>query len=317
MPISVTCQCGARLEIDEKFLGKEIPCPDCQRPLPTQAPAKPPPLDLPNHRRKSGLAVLSLTLALVFGWVPIVGPLAAIAFGFLGLRQIAKHSNRLEGGAYARAGIVLGILGLLYSPAMLLSPMFVVYTDQFIRELKTAGKIKYGSGNEEFYRNDLLQDQVEIKRFDGWALWTNSQIGANSMPTDPMFLVNNSDDAYISCLNLEDVNAPDADEKQKRVLEAINKSQLVHYLAELRGRSLDNLGTVSEKDKKLVDNGKIQELVVDQRLGRVDRKLLVHYTTNKDKEHTFKVLVGACRRGDFERMQEKFREVFATIRPPL
>ena len=263
-----------------KFLGKKS-VPRLSRPLPTQA-AKPP-LDLPNYRRKSGMAVLSLTLALVFGWVPIVGPLAAIAFGFFGLRQIAKHSNRLEGGAYARAGIVLGILGLLYSPATLLSPMFVGYTDQFIRELKTAGKIKYG--NEEFYKNEMLQDQVELKRFDGWALWTNSAVGANSMPTDPMFLVNNRDDAYISCLNLDDVNAPNADEKQKRVLEAINKSQLVHYLAELRGRTLDNLGTVSEKDKKLVDNGKFQELVVEQRLGRIDRKLLVHYTTNKDKDH--------------------------------
>jgi hypothetical protein len=315
MPISVTCQCGARLEIDEKFLGKEIPCPDCQRPLPTQAPAKPPPLDLPNYRRKSGMAVLSLTLALVFGWVPIVGPLAAIAFGFFGLRQIAKHPNRLEGGAYARAGIVLGILGLLYSPATLLSPMFVGYTDQFIRELKTAGKIKYGT--EEFYKNEMLQDQVELKRLDGWALWTASQLGVANTPTDPMFLVNNRDDAYISCLNLDDVNAPNADEKQKRVLEAINKSQLVYYLAELRGRTMEGMGTVAEKDKKLVDNGKIQEFVVEQRLGRVDRKLLVHYTTNKDKEHTFKVLVGACRRGDFERMQEKFREVFATIRPPL
>src|SRR5438067_12408526 len=89
MPIAVTCECGSRLEIDEKFLGKEILCPDCQRPLPTKPPPAPPPLDLPNNRRVSGLAVLSLTLAMV-GAFTVVGSLAAIAVGLLALREIAK-----------------------------------------------------------------------------------------------------------------------------------------------------------------------------------------------------------------------------------
>lgn len=312
MPISVTCQCGARLEIDEKFLGKEIPCPDCQRPLPTQAPAKPPPLELPSYRRKSGLAVASLTVALMFGWVPIVGPLAAILLGLFSLRQIGKQSGRLDGGNYARAGIALGAFALLISPAVLWSPMFVLYTDQFIRELKTAGKIKYTT--DEFYKNETLQEQVELKRLDGWALWTASPLGNQNAPSDLMFLVNNNDDAYISCLILEDVNAPGAEDKQKKVLDAIGKSQLVHYLAELRGRTFDREPAVLEKDKRLVD-GKIQELVVDLRLGRVERRLLVHYPANR--EHTFKVLVGACRRSDFERMKDRFSDIFSSVRPPL
>src|SRR5260221_14179514 len=100
MPISVICRCGGRREIDEKFLGKELPCPDCQRPLPTKAPATPPPLDLPDYRRTSGLAVLSLTLALV-GAFTIIGTLAAIVIGVFAIREIANKSNKLEGLGYA------------------------------------------------------------------------------------------------------------------------------------------------------------------------------------------------------------------------
>src|SRR6516164_7782191 len=107
MPISVTCQCGARLEIDEKFLGKEVLCPDCQRPLPTKAPVVPPPLDLPDYRRTSGLAVLSLTLALV-GAFTIVGTLAAIVVGVFALRELGSKSGKLGGVGYARAGIIVG-----------------------------------------------------------------------------------------------------------------------------------------------------------------------------------------------------------------
>ena len=73
---------GPRLEIDEKFLGKDIPCPDCARPLPTKAPPTPPPLDLPDQHRTSGLAILSLALALV-GAFTLVGTLAAVVFGWL------------------------------------------------------------------------------------------------------------------------------------------------------------------------------------------------------------------------------------------
>src|SRR5579859_5391625 len=46
MAISLTCSCGARLEIDDKFAGQAIPCPDCQQPLNTAA-ATPVPPDRP------------------------------------------------------------------------------------------------------------------------------------------------------------------------------------------------------------------------------------------------------------------------------
>src|SRR5438552_3405888 len=106
MPIAVTCQCGAKLEIDEKFLGKEIQCPDCQRPLPTKAPPTPPPLELPEFRRTDGLAVYSLALALV-GAFTLVGSLAAIVVGVQALKRIAARPTKLEGVNLARAGIVL------------------------------------------------------------------------------------------------------------------------------------------------------------------------------------------------------------------
>jgi uncharacterized protein DUF4190 len=313
MPISVTCQCGARLEIDEKFLGKEIPCPDCQRPLPTQASAKPPPLDLPNYRRKSGLAVMSLAIALVFGWVPVIGAMAALVCGIFALRQIAKHPNRLDGAGYARAGIVVAAVALLLTPAALISPMFVLYTDQFIRELKTAGKVTYSTDDPDLFKNDLLNDEVKLKRFPGWAKWTPQGGGGGNSPTDLLFLVNTADDAYVTCFNLDDVNVDAPEEKHKKVVDGVYKTQLVHYLGELRHRQLKE-GTLVDS-KKLLKDGRIQELVVDIKLARLERRLLIHYPANG--KHTFKVLVGACRHSDFERMQETFRKIFESMQPPL
>src|SRR5437660_795244 len=94
MAISLTCSCGARLEIDDKFAGQVIPCPDCQRPLNTQT--EEPTKDLPV----SGLALASLIVALVGGFLG--GGLAAIALGYAALRQIAREPDKIGGVNHAR-----------------------------------------------------------------------------------------------------------------------------------------------------------------------------------------------------------------------
>src|SRR5207302_8262451 len=103
MTLSLTCTCGARLEIDDKFAGQPINCPDCQRAL--QAPAA----KEATGRRTSGLALASILLALI-GAFTVVGTLAAVVLGVLALLQIAGKPDRLAGKGYALAGILLGVL---------------------------------------------------------------------------------------------------------------------------------------------------------------------------------------------------------------
>src|SRR5947209_3446724 len=100
MTISLTCTCGALLEIDETFAGQTINCPDCQRALAVPRPEQP-------GVRTSGFALASLALALV-GAFTVVGTLLAVLFGVLALTNIKKRPEELAGRNYALSGIVLG-----------------------------------------------------------------------------------------------------------------------------------------------------------------------------------------------------------------
>src|SRR6516162_804751 len=101
MAISLTCSCGARLEIDDKFAGQVIPCPDCNKPLSTTVEAERPQLPV------SGLAVTSLATALVGGFT-VLGSLAAIPIGILAIKQINRDPEKIGGLNLARAGIIVG-----------------------------------------------------------------------------------------------------------------------------------------------------------------------------------------------------------------
>src|SRR5437588_796814 len=102
MTLAIDCTCGAHLEIDGKFAGQTIQCPDCQQPLQVPASAG-------ESVRTSGFALGSFILALV-GAFTVIGTVIAIILGVLGLRAIAKNPARLSGNGYALAGIVLGVL---------------------------------------------------------------------------------------------------------------------------------------------------------------------------------------------------------------
>src|SRR5262249_51769649 len=101
MSLSLTCACGARLEIDEKFRGQIITCPDCHKPLPTVTPPALP-------RKTSTLAIASPLLALI-GAFTLIGPVLAVAAGLWGLRDIGRAPERLAGRRLAKTGIVLGL----------------------------------------------------------------------------------------------------------------------------------------------------------------------------------------------------------------
>jgi hypothetical protein len=312
MPLSVTCQCGARLEIDEKFLGKEIPCPDCNRPLPTK-PAAPPPLQLPKNRRMSGLAVMSLTLALIGFFIPPIA-LAAIGIGVWALHVIGQRPNKLEGIGYARAGMILGGVGVLVTTAALLSPT-VFGIDVILRELAMTSSLDYVTTEGDIFSTQAQGDNVDIKRpSPSWGRYKSSMAAnpnnAQQAEDVLMLLVNVPEDAYIACLSIDLAGDEKTEERQKKVLERLCKSEVINVVGRLRGTSFTAKDSIIES--KPVPNSDKQEVLADIQLPRFDRKALIQFTTREPLKTS--VMVGIARPSRFGQMEKTFRETFENIK---
>jgi hypothetical protein len=304
MPISVTCDCGSRLEIDEKFLGKEIPCPDCGKPLPTKAPAAPPPLELHDNRRTSGLAVLALTIGIV-GFFTVIGSLVAIGLGLLSMRMLGK-SKRLEGISLARAAIAVGGAGILATIVILITPLGL---DFFFRDFAYLTRAPvYETGT-----NKIEVADASVKRPEKSGPWARlakpTQVGTPVSP-DKLIAAYVRGDAFISCVRatreLQEPDDPKDKEKdwRDRVLERVRKSELVAMLSSINGPP-NGEGTVT--DAKKSDEG-VHEFILNMRFGRVDRTFLVLYRVQHRQK--IDVFIGCCRPGNFGQMEEEFRESF-------
>jgi hypothetical protein len=100
MALSLTCDCGARFEVEDTLAGQEVSCPECQQPL--KAPAL---QALPV--RTSALAIASAVLALA-GAFTVVGTLAAVVLGIVALVSIGRQRERLAGFGLAVFGVTAG-----------------------------------------------------------------------------------------------------------------------------------------------------------------------------------------------------------------
>jgi hypothetical protein len=102
MALSLTCDCGARFDVDESLAGQSVTCPECQAAV--KAPAA--------HRpvvRTSGFALASFLLAIV-GAFTVVGTAAAVVLGLLAVLFILRDRERQAGLGFAVCGIVLGVV---------------------------------------------------------------------------------------------------------------------------------------------------------------------------------------------------------------
>jgi hypothetical protein len=104
MTLLLTCDCGARFEVEDTLAGETVNCPECHQTL--QAPVL---QRVP--RRTSMLAVLSFVLALV-GAFTVVGSALAILLGLSALVVVFIRRDRLAGFGFAVAGILLGAIGI-------------------------------------------------------------------------------------------------------------------------------------------------------------------------------------------------------------
>jgi hypothetical protein len=115
MSIALTCDCGARYEVEDLFAGQEVSCPECQHR--TRAPLV---KDAP--RRTSLLALYSLVVAIV-GAFTLVGSAAGALLALLAIARMNTGRVPRGGLGYVIAALVVAVVGagatvgILYHPA--------------------------------------------------------------------------------------------------------------------------------------------------------------------------------------------------------
>jgi hypothetical protein len=102
MALSLICACGARFEVEDTLAGQDVSCPECQQSI-TAPTLRQPTL------RSSDLALASAVLALV-GAFTVVGTVAAVVLGAIGLVRIRRNRDRLGGAGFAVFGIAAGTI---------------------------------------------------------------------------------------------------------------------------------------------------------------------------------------------------------------
>jgi Protein of unknown function (DUF1559)/Domain of unknown function (DUF4190) len=126
--IPVDCECGQELETSDANAGRRARCPVCGRALivPIRAPvpetffiSDAPELRIPSGEVTSGKAIASLGLGVLFFFACLSG-IPAILLGRQALLDIDQSGGRLRGRRMASAGIVLGLLGCLFTIAILM-----------------------------------------------------------------------------------------------------------------------------------------------------------------------------------------------------
>lgn len=172
MPLSLTCDCGARFEVEDALAGQTVSCPECQEPL--KAPsAKRPTL------RTSGFALASFLLAVV-GAFTVVGTIAAVVLGLIAVVVIWRDRERVAGLGFAAFGIGLGL----------------IFTTLTLWALTTGELFGLGSGMRRLQVADQLEPvdpkaPLEIKE-DGFSLtrpsfkWARAKKDFSYLLIDPL-----------------------------------------------------------------------------------------------------------------------------------
>jgi hypothetical protein len=307
MPFSLTCTCGARLEIDDKFAGQAIICPDCQKPLPPHEPDS-------ASRRTSGLALASIILALA-GAFTIVGTVAAVLVGALALFHVSRDPGRLAGKGLAVAGMVLGAImtaGTLFA----LSSVELFGLTALVAEAAWGDKLDY-DGPLEVLRS---QEGFAIKRpSKHWGVYKPPLWKAggdlNQSAWDDLLLVLPSDEAVVICF-AERVNAEDGiarcQERFQREFRDMEKVGLFHNT----GRGMLRGSPMIVKDTRwppLEGNTEKVEMQIDKRAGTEDKSFLVRILKVRGDDRMY-VAIGGVRRSRYLRLEKEIREALDSFR---
>jgi hypothetical protein len=299
MSLPITCACGARLEIDEKFAGQTVPCPDCNKPLqiPTAATAV-----QEAARQTSGWAITSLVLALI-GAFTVIGTLLAIGCGIIAQRQIDRQPDKIAGRAYARCGIILGSLLTVTSLLVYFTAEWVGL-DALLREPEWAGRLDFSGPL-----------QVTTKHFEltlpshRWGLLRQSVKEANADTLDESrVFVNVRDDAHVFCVFWTLFRPEDSmKENQERAIERLRNHELPKIVkkgavSEAKVESATVLAAPKDKERA--------EIVVQLTAGGQRRKFLLRLDIDRDKLY---MIAAGTRLHRYERTLPQLKEIVETF----
>jgi hypothetical protein len=293
MTLTIDCTCGAHLEIDGRFAGQTIQCPDCQRAL--QVPTYEPVVV-----RTSGLALASFMLALI-GAFTVVGTLAAVVLGALGLRAIAKNPGRLQGNGYALAGIVMGLLFTAVSLfAYARVEMFGM--DRVLRERRWAGKLKFEEGSQASSEGGFSIPVLS----KSWGILTEKDL-FQAEPAHSIILVNVRGDAYAIGFSFgRDQQMEDKVETYREAaLAKFGESRLVRLLAG-RKTGLTAPQVVSTTPLPKRAGRESEELTIELDLGKHERVFLMRIIPGQDS--LFVVAAGTSKR-TFSAVENELRQI--------
>lgn len=293
MAISLTCECGARLEIDDNFAGQAISCPDCSRPLKAPSEAQ-------TVRRTSGLALTSILLALV-GAFTVVGTVLAVVFGALALMHIKRRSDRISGSAYAVAGIVLGILFTGFS-LFAYSSVELFGIGRLMVEAKWAGKLDYPEDDT------VVRKYFSIKRpSKAWGVFRETQFQPFGGPFDnsleEVLLVNVADDTHLFALPKRVIA-----DWEREALEEFKRYTRIEFYG--RQNPMDPSARYqvdSTKRPEPIDRIDTIEMTISKRLGGQERRFILRAHKKRGDVMMFLVAAGA-RPANFDRVEPQLRE---------
>jgi hypothetical protein len=308
MTISLTCACGARLEIDETFAGQTVNCPDCQRPIKTPRAERP-------GLQTSGFALVSLVLALV-GAFTILGTLLAVVFGALGLRDIARRPEAVTGKGFAVTGIALGlVLTAVTAFALTSAELFGTPTNNLVSRFQWAGKLEYPEGDEVVRR----VERFAIKRPEPRARWGVKRVEAADQfelqhaPSD-LLMVNVDEDAHLLCY-AEPGGRDDLKDCLDKVLEDFRKRDRAGIFTAGKPTSRSGTLTVIEPAVTLKPLGNLEsrQVVVDKSLAGQRRRFIIRVVKSADDTDMY-ALIGGAHVGHFDQVKDALTKSMNSLR---
>jgi len=300
MAFSLTCACGARLEVDDVFAGQIVQCPDCS--LGLKVPQAHNPL-----LRTSGLALASLLLALV-GAFTVVGTLLAVVVGVAALVHMHGKGDRLAGRGYAVAGIMLGLLlTAVTGVAFTSSELFGLR--RVLAEARWVGKLDF-SGSDEILR---VNEGYAISRPSReWGVYQETAPNPNDRNWDDLLLVLPGQDAAILCI--AKLNPQDSLDRCCEL--AVNEFKEFDK-AGLFGRKAQKRKPArfqEDRSKRQQLDGPVEtmETVLEKSLAGQDRTFLMHVI--KKRDGVCYVVLAGTRTKNFEALEPQFREALKSFR---
>jgi hypothetical protein len=293
------------LEIDDKFSGQTVYCPDCQRAL--QTPKSTPPTTL----RTSGFALASIMLALV-GAFTLLGTVAAVVVGIIALAQISRQPDRVTGKRYAIAGIVLGIM-LTGGTVLALQNIELFGLSNVINDAQWTGRLDHGG------KLEVERPRFTIKRpSDRWGVFKReSKPGSYQPPTSgELLLVLPGEDIAVLCFTERVTQNASIETCRKEAVEKIKKN----YYDGLFKKNTPSQGdetfipkTKTVDPKPDMPNVAWVEMELDKKVANEMKTLLVH-VYKPDRGDTMYVVVGATRKNNFSHAEKQMREAMDSFK---